>query len=192
MPTMKDRLAGFFYGDKIKQLNQIKEEFIRSYEVLPAALQSPNLMIKVMKEMDSHTLEVLIRQSQAITGSMGTTNESMRIATVQESRMMYTWDVITQNAIDMWTDWGFGSRLEVKSKDPVAQIVLDEFFHAEKNQCVLGQREVAEYVNKYPALTDDMLSYIKCDDTSYYDLVNRQSWTSTAYPTYIADSDLIL
>ena len=158
MPTMKDRLAGFFYGDKIKQLNQIKEEFIRSYEVLPAALQSPNMMIKVMKEMDSHTLEVLIRQSQAITGSMGTTNESMRIATVQESRMMYTWDVITQNAIDLWTDYGFGSKLEVRSKDPAAQIVLDEFFHAEKNQCVLGQREVSDLSKE--VLTDGEFFYV--------------------------------
>lgn len=156
--TIKDRLAGFFYGDKIKQINQIKEQFIRSYEVLPAALQRPDVMMQVMKEMDPHTLEVLIRQSQSITGFPGVLDEGARIATVQESRFMYTYDVITQNAIDLWTDYGFGSRLEIQSKDPAAQVALDDFFHAEKNQCVLGQREVSDLSKQ--VLTDGEFFYV--------------------------------
>ena len=142
--TIKDRLAGFFYGDTIKQLNQIKEEFMRSYEVLPAAMRRPDVMMQVMKEMDPHTLEVLIRQSQGLTGSSYAMDENSRLLTVQESRSMYKWDVLTQNGIDLWTDYGFGSKLEVRSNDLAAQTALDDFFHAEKNQCVLGQREVSD------------------------------------------------
>ncbi len=138
--SARKTLARAVFGSQVKQINYLTETMQR----LPAAFQSPEFLIKNLKEVDPQLLEVLLRLQQSAYTYPEATSEAARIATVQESRYMYTYDVITQYIIDLWTDYGFGSKLEVKSKDPAAQKLLDAFFLSETNQYILGQREISD------------------------------------------------
>jgi len=144
MPTLRNRVTKFLLGPQVKQIELMANMMQETYQRLPAALQSPEMIAKTFKEMDPHMLDMMLRMQQSAMIYPTVSDEASRIATVNESRSLYMWDVVTQNIIDLWTDYGFGSKLELKSLDERAQKILDAFFTAEQNQYILGQRQLAD------------------------------------------------
>ena len=197
--STREAIARVVFGPQVKQINYLAETMKR----LPAAFQTQEFMINNLKEIDAHTLEVLLRLQQSTYTFSGAADETARKATYEESRYMYTYDVVTQYIIDLWTDYGFGSKLELKSKDEAAQKVLDAFFLAEKNQYILGQREVSDlskqvltdgefyfvfYVSKQgdtpPTIrvvpTEQIKEIITDPDDASVPLLYKREWTSTS------------
>lgn len=140
MPSLRDRLANFMYGDKVRRAESISNAFVEAYRRLPYS-SSPEQLIEQLKEIDSQHLDLLIRQIRNAETPLDT-SESVRLSVINESRSLYIWDVITGNIIDLWTDYGFGTVIDITLKDVQAVEVWDEFWKARRNSQILGDREV--------------------------------------------------
>jgi hypothetical protein len=143
---LKNFLSRYLLGDKAKQMGMVTKMLIEGYERLPAAMRKPENILDSLKEVDPQYLEFLQRLISQQNIYPQTNDDVSRTLSVQESRSLYTYDVITQNVIDLWTDYGFGSKTEVNSaetEDEVPQDLLDAFFDSPANQYVLGQRQIS-------------------------------------------------
>lgn len=88
--------------------------------------------------MDSHNWRVL---SGVAFGKLRFTEQDRQRA-VEESRYYYHFDVQFQNAVQMWTDFGFGQRINVVPTDEKLREVWDEFRGAPRNKPILKQRKL--------------------------------------------------
>lgn len=66
--------------------------------------------------------------------------DSERIANLRASRLYYTRDPLAKQAVRLWTDYTFGSGMNIDAGEDETQKVLDTFWRAPINRSVLGAR----------------------------------------------------
>jgi hypothetical protein len=66
----------------------------------------------------------------------------MRENSVKVSRQLYRTDVNWQQMIRIWTNFGFGERIELTPRDEVAADVWEEFLTADRNRALLKPRNM--------------------------------------------------
>lgn len=140
MPTLRERIASFMYGDKIRRAETVANAFIDAYHRLPYS-NSPEQLIEQLREVDSEYLDLIIRQIRNAETTTDT-SESVRLGTVKECRNLHLFDPVSLNIVDLWTDYGFGSVIDITPDDEQAIEVWDEFWKANRNSQILGDREV--------------------------------------------------
>lgn len=149
-------IGGREYTQEIGKLKRTTEVLLdlRHYEI---SRQSAD---RLLSELDSHYVDLLYRmRGYRVLGRLGGQEftEWDRLEMVQESRYMYMYDVLIRRATQMWTDFGFGQHIDVSSRDPLADGVLDEFWNAPRNAPVLKQRRLQR--NSNTVLTDGEIFY---------------------------------
>lgn len=125
-------------------------------------VMSPEAAIQRLSEsgkisgVDSQLVDLMLMQSgyTRLGGGGGTYgnitnffNESMRRASVADSRLMYQMDVQTSAAVDMWVDSGLGQEVVITPNDPSLVEVWDEFWKAPRNAYVVGADKIHENVS---------------------------------------------
>lgn len=141
MPTLRDRIGKVFYGQKLERLERATEAVVDHLQRMPITT-SPEQLIQRLGEVDSHYIDLLVRQIREREEFLDTTSEASRLGVVRECRNLYVWDVVTQSIIDLWTDYGFSTSIGVECEDEAAQAAWDEFWTAKRNTQVLGERDV--------------------------------------------------
>ena len=142
MPTIRERLTNVFLAPERKQAMEAASIFMEAYQMGPRILP-PERLISRLAELDSRYVDLLMRQLQTNANMLEyKATEEDRIRTVYSARRMYDSDVLSESICDIWTDFGFGLNVDVTPRDEVAQEVWKEFWTADENAFVLGQREI--------------------------------------------------
>lgn len=139
MASLRDMISRALLGNKVKQLEQATNLLIESYErqIIPTSQEA---IAKQFSELDPRYIDFLVRQLETRSLSSVQTNETMRLRSVEESRSLYLWDVVTQNIIDLWTDFGFGLKIGITCEDEKANESFQEFWTARRNSPVIGDK----------------------------------------------------
>jgi len=116
-------------------------------------------------EIDPHLVDTLLRQMRYVrlgaAGGMGLPEEQERLEAVAESRRLWRNDVVTQQVVSLWTNFGFGQQITVEpegdEQDEAAEVdetaeaepeenrtqeVWTEFWDARRNRPVLKDRRL--------------------------------------------------
>jgi len=125
-------------------MTRIQETLVDMYRLGPELISPQEVMEKVKEYMyDPQLFSFLVDTMQnwdVLSGVMGGTEGRTR--SVQESRNLYRFDVTTAHVIDLWTDFGFGIGVDISARDEQAQEVWEEFWAAQRNIRILGQRKL--------------------------------------------------
>lgn len=150
--SIRERLGELLLGEdlsKARVLQNVAEEFsmLARYEPIIA----PEVAIQRMAELDPRLVDLFRSlSSYDLVGTYGQADfntEIVRKSAVNEANLMYDSDVLTQYMINLWTDFGFGLSIEVVPRDVNAQEVWSEFWHADRNAVVLGERVLHDLSN---------------------------------------------
>ena len=96
-------------------------------------------------EIDPGLVSTLLRHARYIrldAGKMGVPEEAERLEFVAESRLLFREDVITQQIVALWTNFGYGQVITVVPEDDKAVEVWKEFWDARRNRPVLKDRRL--------------------------------------------------
>lgn len=116
---------------------------MKELELLKEALPTP-LFQQCLKEAVQSVEDELAAEDRGWlnlgSSASETVSDTARIEAVKYSRQYYYTDPMAKQAIRLWTDYSFGEGMTWKAKDEQASAVLDEFWNAKANQCILGSR----------------------------------------------------
>jgi len=72
----------------------------------------------------------------------GSDTSAQRTRAVDESRRQWVYGVVPQDIIWIWTNFGFGEDIIIRTVDEEAQPIWDEFWKADRNQSVLAADKI--------------------------------------------------
>jgi hypothetical protein len=106
----------------------------------------PEVLIGSLKELDSRTIDLLLRQLQYGSTSVFQyqATEEDRLMSVYSSRRMHDNDPIAEACLRIWTDFGFGLKLSITPENDNAKDFWDAFWKADENSYLLSQRKIHE------------------------------------------------
>jgi len=96
-------------------------------------------------EIDPHLVSTLLRHARYVrldAERMGVPEEAERLDAVVESRRLFRHDVITQQIVALWTNFGYGQVITVVPEDDGAAKVWEEFWDARRNRPILKDRRL--------------------------------------------------
>ncbi len=96
-----------------------------------------------LAEVDSQYIDLIRRLMQA-EGLTFEPSEKDRLLAVYESRVLAANDPVTERILTIWTDYGFGLKVEIEPLDEKAREPWVEFWTAPRNQPVLSERVIHE------------------------------------------------
>lgn len=139
--------------ERVESLVSALEEASRQ----PYLLTNESLY-RQLKEVDSNFADFVVRMmrySDSSSLSNVYMSEEARKASVNDSRTMFVWDAVVQTIIGLWTDFGFGTRVDITPVDEQGRKVWSEFWSAARNRHILGERNIHNLSNQL--LTDGEL-----------------------------------
>lgn len=148
MPTFRERLIDIIGGRPYRQRQEKLAGLLEhAYRSGPALVPTQTLIDR-LGEVDSRLLDLWIRQAgyQVLNGRwIGKMNltEQDRLRVVEQSRWQYHRSSQYENAITMWTDFGFGQQIKIVPVDEDARAVWDEAWNARRNYPLFKQRKLA-------------------------------------------------
>jgi hypothetical protein len=165
---IKDTLAKVMYGKKLKQVDEITS-LLREFYSRRHVLGGIGQVETMLSEVDPRLVGLLARQIEyGTTGELDYCNDRIRLGVVEDSRRANVWDPVVGSAIDIWTNFGFGTQVEVIPTDEQAQEVWSEFWTAPRNDYVLGTRSIS-------VLSQEVLTAGELYFTIFTNKVNGQS-----------------
>lgn len=142
--NLRKSLTNWLLKPEVDRLRALTEAAVNDYRMVPyLANRSPQALIEQLAEVDPRLVDLLTRSImnyQLIGG--GDSSEQLRIQIIKECRSLYLTDPLTQFCVELWTDYAFGESPNLTAADPSAQEVWDEFWTADRNAPVLGDREL--------------------------------------------------
>jgi len=140
--NIRKLISRWLLRPEVDRLSAITREMVNDYRMVPyIAARSPEALIQQLAEADPRLVDFITRQLRDYSLGMDA-SETFRIQVVKESRSLYLTDPITQFAIELWTDYAFGSAPALTAEDTSAQEVWNEFWRADRNAPVLGDRKL--------------------------------------------------
>lgn len=138
-----ERFRHWLLRDEIEELERFTETMARAYRRGPYVM-TPESLARQIGELDSRLIDLIVRQQgyDIIYGTSyaGTLfSESDRKLVVDQARYAQHFDPQAGRAINAWTDFGFGQKVEIEPQDPVLAETFDEFWTARRNSTLLRQ-----------------------------------------------------
>ena len=154
----KERLARFLLKPQLEKINYVLEDLIDRYRYMPIVRENdPEQVIAALQEVDPQLYDYYLRQLRYNELGVELT-EGNRLQAVNESRILYVRDVVTQTIINLWTDYAFGSAPQVVPIDTNARADWNEFWNARENDAVLGVRNIKSLSST--VLTDGEIFFV--------------------------------
>jgi hypothetical protein len=148
--TAVEIVGGNWYRERNERISHVIDTaFQRGPALLP-----PRELVRQLGEIDPHLIDMLVQMEgwEVLSGSWWGNHlkfsEQDRLRVVYESRYYYNFDVQIGNAVEMWTDFGFGQSVKIKPIDTEAQIVWSAFWDSPRNKPLLKQRKIAALSNQ--------------------------------------------
>jgi len=148
--TAVEVIGGQWYQERNERISHIIDV---AYQRGPA-LVSTQEMARRLNEIDPHLIDLLVgMEGWEILGGASWSarlkfSEQDRLRVVWESRYFYNFDVQIGNAVDMWTDFGFGQNVKIQPVDESAQPIWQNFWSSPRNKPLLKQRKIAALSNQ--------------------------------------------
>lgn len=156
--NLRKRIANWILKPEVDRLRALTEVAVNDFRMLPyLQARDPQALIEQLAEVDSRLVDYLVRQIRDAGLGMDT-GETFRIQIVKECRALYLADPLTQFAVELWTDYAFGEAPNLTAEDPDAQSVWNEFWSADRNAPVLGERRL--HKRSEDQLTDGELFWV--------------------------------
>ncbi len=142
MTPIRERIASALLGPEKARLEETTKKLYQAYLEGPY-LMTPDVLLSQLREVDSALLQDFVNQiGFEVIGTVGygtlEGSEGERLRSVDESRRLYRYDVITQWVIWIWTNFGFGENVTITPEDEKAQEPWNEFWEADRNQGLLA------------------------------------------------------
>lgn len=148
--TAVEIIGGRWYQRRNERIGHIIDT---AYQRGPA-LVSPEMMLGRIGEIDRRLVDLLVQRQgwRVISGSglLGSGlqfTETDRLRVVWENRYHYHYDVQIQNAVQMWTDFGFGQTVKIEPSEEAAREVWEAFWSSPRNAPILKQRKLHKLSN---------------------------------------------
>lgn len=106
-------------------------------------LMPPEKVVQQLKE-SGQLVDLIMRTRGRAFGVSHQLSEMDRDAAISYATYMFQTNVNIERAVRMWTDFGLGQRVDLRSADETANAVLDEFWNAIRNSSIIGQRHLHE------------------------------------------------
>lgn len=160
--NLKRRLTGFLLREQAEAMRDATDALWELWEKRPwlAERLAPTASGRLREaldgavevgELDSHTVSAILRRMRYVPLTAAG-DDAARLDAVAECRQLWRDDVLTQQIIGLWTDFGYGQVLEIKVEDPDAAKVWEEFWNADRNGPVLKDRRLGDQSDRL--LTD--------------------------------------
>lgn len=150
-PTRLQRIGRFLMRDELDKMQESVEMLGRAYRLGPY-VQTPEMLIEQLSEVDSWLVDLIVRQRGYETiigvGFELKFTEQDRLNIVDQCRHAFHYDSQAGRAVNGWTDFGFGQRPIVTPGDKALAKVFDEFWTAKRNAPVLNQAKLHQRSNE--------------------------------------------
>lgn len=140
--NLRKQLARIFLRPEYDRATALIQSAVNDWRMVPylqAREGDANALIAQLGEVDSRLVDFITRQLRDYSAD---TTETFRLQIVRECRSLYLNDPMTQFAVELWTDYAFGESPSLTAVDAGAQEVWDEFWQADRNTPVLGERNL--------------------------------------------------
>jgi hypothetical protein len=140
MPTLRERIVRRVLKPELEQIDQQMRIVLDAYARGPfEEVTSPEALLGRLSEQTQNSAviqdmidRVYWEQIGTMTG-YGADTDRQRTRAVDESRRQWRWDVVAQQIIWLWTNYGFGEDVIIRTEDPQAQETWDEFWESDRN-----------------------------------------------------------
>ena len=159
MPTIRDRIVKRILKPELEQMDNQMRTMWDAYLQGPfEEMTSPDVLLARLREQTGD--EAIIRDLVdriyyenigSLTG-YGSDTDAQRTRAVDESRRQWVYGVVPQDVIWIWTNFGFGEDIIIRTVDEKAQPIWDEFWNADRNQSVLASDKIQNL--SYDVLVD--------------------------------------
>jgi len=152
---LKQRAINFIGGESYRNKQEDVAKLIDvAWRQGPALLSSHTLHSR-LGEVDERLLDMLLQQQSydllyGVRGQPLKLTEQDRLRTVYYSRYFYQYNTQYENAVSMWTDFGFGQQIDIVPLDDKAKEIWEECWKARRNTPLFKQRSLHE-------LSDDIV-----------------------------------
>lgn len=145
-PSLRERFDNYvlprFFGRHMEEMVNMVDIFEDAYD-RGGLLMPPEKVIQQLKE-SGQLVDLIMRTRGRAFGVSHQLSEMDRDAAISYATYMFQTNVNIERAVRMWTDFGLGQRVDIRSADETADTVLDEFWNAIRNSSIIGQRHLHE------------------------------------------------
>lgn len=151
---IRETAANIIGGKPLREERQrVQKQFELLLESQFRIRRDPVTLARELEEIDSQLLDLILEQRGwiRIGGALGgglQLTDTDRLGEVATARYMTYYDAQSKNAVETWTDFGFGQDVQVVPRDTRAAEIWDEFWIAPRNRPVLGERVLHEQSNE--------------------------------------------
>ncbi len=143
---MRERFDNYvlprFFGRHMEEMVGMVDIFEDAYD-RGGLLMPPEKVIERLSE-SGQLVDLIMRTRGRAFGVSHQLSEMDRDAAISYATYMFQTNVNIERAVRMWTDFGLGQRVDIRSADETADTILDEFWNATRNSNIIGQRHLHE------------------------------------------------
>lgn len=129
--------------ERVRELEDSDRVFNEMMRFRPVLTLGVLEQMAKLTEVDSRYIDLIRRLMQA-EGLTYKPTEKDRLLAVYEARVLAANDPVTERILTIWTDYGFGLKVEVEPVEEGAREVWTEFWTAPRNQPILSERVIHE------------------------------------------------
>lgn len=145
-PSLRERFDNYvlprFFGRHMEEMVGMVDIFEDAYD-RGGLLMPPEKVIQKLSE-SGQLVDLIMRTRGRAFGVSHQLSEMDRDAAISYATYMFQTNVNIERAVRMWTDFGLGQRVDIRSADETADAILDEFWNATRNSNIIGQRHLHE------------------------------------------------
>lgn len=130
------------FPGKMKELTRMVDVFEYAYEK-GGLIAPPGKVLEMLAE-NGQLMDLIIRTRGAAFATGFRITERDRISAIRQARYMADTNANVERAVQIWTDFGMGQRVTLRSEDKAANEVVNEFWMAQRNANIIGQRNLQE------------------------------------------------
>ena len=140
MANIRQRLGRLFVGKEMDDLRTGVRTLENAYLAGKYTITPQMLIERLSEGATDQMIDLITRLTTDYVGLIGYEGdaETMRGYYVNECRNLWRGDVVSQWAVWLWTNFGFGENVEVLPEDKAAQPVWKEFWDSDANMPILG------------------------------------------------------
>jgi hypothetical protein len=121
-----------------RMVNVFEDAYQRGGLIAP-----PEKVLQMLQE-NGQLIDLIMRTRGAAFGQGFRITERDRNLAIRQARWTADTNINIEKAVQIWTDFGLGQRVQLRSEDTAANTLLTEFWTAQRNAPIIGQRSLHE------------------------------------------------
>ena len=144
MSTLRQRFDNFvlprLFPRHMREVSRMVDVFEDAYQ-RGGLVMPPEKVIQHLQE-NGQLIDLIMRTRGAAFGQGFRITERDRNLAIRQARWTADTNINIEKAVQIWTDFGLGQRVQLRSEDAAANTLLTEFWTAQRNAPIIGQRSL--------------------------------------------------